>query len=100
MGAEQCRVALSRANHVRIARAALKHEIADGTRTAASVLLQCPAEAAGMPVYDIVEAQHRWGTTRTRKLMTVAQITDRRTVSELTDRQRRVLVNLLEWGLA
>jgi hypothetical protein len=92
--------ALSVANHVRVARHALKREIHDGDRTAASVLLQVPDEARTMTVYDLLTAQNRWGSYRSRKLLAVAQITDRKTLEALTDRQRQVLVDLLEWGTA
>lgn len=93
-------ISLSRANHIRIARAVLKREIAAGDRTAASVLLQCPDEAETMTVLDLLDAQYRWGPLRARKALIVARIPESKTVGDLTPRQRDVLVELLEWGVS
>lgn len=91
-------VALSYANRIRTARAKLKQQIAEGERTAASVIYGCPDEAATMTVLDVLTAQWQWGARRARTALIVAQIAESKTVGALTDRQRKVLVDLLEWG--
>lgn len=92
--------ALSIANRVRLARAALKNEIAAGERTAATVITQCPSEAETMTVFDLLCAQRHWGAYRSRKLCAVALITEAKTVGSLSDRQRKVLADLLDWDVA
>ena len=61
--------ALARANEVRLARAELKRQVAEGEIIAAHVILECPWEAASMTVSDLLTSQRRWGTTRCRKLL-------------------------------
>lgn len=92
--------ALSVANRVRIARAVLKREVFAGQRTAASVLLQEPEEVATMTVFELLDAQQQWGKYRARKLLAVALVPESKTIGTLTDRQRKVLVDLLEWRVA
>src|SRR3954447_24802971 len=83
--------ALNQANKVRLARAELKRQIADGTRTVAEVVLECPWEAAGMTVADLLASQHRWGRTRCRRFLTSIPLTETKTVGSLTERQRRAV---------
>lgn len=89
--------ALSVANRVRCARAVLKREVFAGQRTAASVLLQEPEEVETMTVFELLDAQRGWGKYRVRKLLAVALITEGKTIGALTDRQRKVIVDVLEW---
>jgi hypothetical protein len=83
--------ALERANAVRLARAELKRRIAHGHLSAAEVILQLPAEATTWPVGELLMSQRRWGSNRTRKLLSGLQISEMRHLGMLTERQRRVL---------
>jgi hypothetical protein len=83
--------ALSQANRVRLARAGLKRQIADGTRTVADVVSDCPWEAASMTIADLLMSQHRWGRTRCRRFLLSIPMIETKTVGSMTDRQRRAL---------
>ncbi len=87
--------ALARANEVRLARAELKRQVADGEICAADVILECPWEAASMPVADLLTSQRRWGTTRCRKILQSVPMSENKTVGSMTERQRRALALLL-----
>jgi hypothetical protein len=88
--------ALARANEVRLARAELKRQIAEGEISAAHVILECPWEAASMTVSDLLTSQRRWGTTRCRKLLQSVPMSENKTVGSMTERQRQALSGLLE----
>ncbi|HWI73233.1 MAG TPA: hypothetical protein VNT55_14855 [Baekduia sp.] len=88
--------ALARANEVRLARAELKRQVADGEITAAHVILECPWEAASMTVSDLLTSQRRWGSTRCRKLLQSVPMSENKTVGSMTERQRQALAGLLE----
>ena len=88
--------ALARANEVRLARAELKRQVADGEISAAHVVLECPWEAASMTVSDLLTSQRRWGTTRCRKLLASIPMSENKTVGSMTERQRQALAALLE----
>jgi hypothetical protein len=83
--------ALSQANRVRLARAELKRQIADGTKTVDEVVCDCPWEAASMTIADLLMSQHRWGRTRCRRFLAGIPMTETKTVGSMTDRQRRAL---------
>jgi hypothetical protein len=89
-------VALARANEVRLARAELKRQIAEGEISAAHVILECPWEAASMTVSDVLTSQRRWGSTRCRKLLQAIPISENKTVGSMTQRQRDALAGQLE----
>src|SRR4029079_11782288 len=78
--------ALSQANRVRLARAELKRQIAEGSRTVADVVLDCPWEAASMSIADLLMSQHRWGRTRCRRFLAAVLMTETKTVGSMTDR--------------
>lgn len=88
--------ALAKANEVRLARAALKREIAAGSRSALEVVRECPWEAQSMSVGELLAAQRRWGKARSRKLINSAGLKETKEVGDLTDRQRRILAGALE----
>ena len=88
--------ALARANEVRLARAELKRQVADGEISAAHVILDCPWEAASMTVSDLLTSQRRWGSTRCRKLLQSIPMSENKTVGSMTERQRQALACLLE----
>jgi hypothetical protein len=88
--------ALERANQIRLARAALKRNIALGEVSAAEVILKCPDAASSWPIGDLLMSQRRWGSTRCRKFLSRNQIVETKPVGTLTDRQRRLLATSLE----
>jgi hypothetical protein len=88
--------ALARANEVRLARAELKRQVAEGEISAAHVILECPWEAASMTVSDLLTSQRRWGSTRCRKLLQSVPMSENKTVGSMTERQRNALSALLE----
>ena len=83
--------ALERANAVRLKRAELKRQIADGQVSAADVILDLPWEAASWPVGELLTSQRRWGSIRAHKLLAGLHISETRPAGALTERQRRVL---------
>jgi hypothetical protein len=87
--------ALQRANAVRLARAELKRRIAHGHLSAAEVVLELPAEATTWPVGELLMSQRRWGSNRSRKLLSGLQISEMRHLGMLTERQRRLLATQL-----
>jgi hypothetical protein len=87
--------ALQRANEIRLARADLKRGVATSEIDVAEVLLDCPEEAEGMTVADLLMSQRRWGQMRCRRFLSQVPITERKTIGSLTERQRRELVAML-----
>ncbi len=83
--------ALQQANRVRLARAELKRLVAEGGRSAAEVVLECPWEAESMTIGDLLLSQHRWGRTRCRRFLAAIQIVETKTIGSMTDRQRGAL---------
>lgn len=83
--------ALAEANRVRLARAELKRDIADSSRSVAEVVLECPWESESMQIGDLLMAQHRWGRTRCRKFLSELPMLETKTVGSMTDRQRQHL---------
>jgi hypothetical protein len=91
----QCMRALQRANEVRLARAELKRQIAEGTISAAEVILRCPSPIEKMTVSELLMSQRRWGRTRCRKYLTAVPLSETKTVGSMTDRQRHALAAML-----
>jgi hypothetical protein len=91
--------ALDRANQVRLARAELKREIAEGRRTVAEVVADCPWESESMTISDLLTSQHRWGRTRCRRFLASVQMQENKTIGSMTERQRRCLAARLNGEL-
>jgi hypothetical protein len=87
--------ALAQANRVRLARAELKRQVADGELSVADVVLECPWEAESMAIADLLMSQHRWGRTRCRRFLNGLQIAETKRVGSMTDRQRHALATAL-----
>jgi hypothetical protein len=83
--------ALDRANRVRLARAELKREIAEGSRTVADVILECPWESESMTISDLLMSQHRWGRTRCRRFLAQIPMSETKSIGSMTQRQRESL---------
>ena len=83
--------ALAQANKVRLARAELKRQVADGELTVAGIVLDCPWQAESMAIADLLMSQHRWGRTRCRRFLGSIPMSETKTIGSMTDRQRREL---------
>jgi hypothetical protein len=87
--------ALAQANRVRLARADLKRQVADGEISVHEVVLTCPWEAESMAIADLLMSQHRWGRTRCRRFLTTIPMSETKTIGSMTDRQRHALAAML-----
>ena len=88
--------ALAHANRVRLARAALKRQVAAGEIEAAEVVRKGPWETSTMTVGELLRSQRRWGRTRARKFLFGLALNENRELGRLTERQRMVLAVALE----
>jgi hypothetical protein len=93
---DQCMRALARANEVRLARAALKREVAAGQRQVTEVVAELPWEVHSMSLLELLSSQRRWGRQRSRKLLNSVGLTEGKQLGTLTERQQGVLVRALE----
>jgi hypothetical protein len=85
--------ALAIANKVRLARAALKQEITEGTTTVVAVLSEQPTgDLASMPVYDLLKAQNRWGRMRVLRVLRAVKVGEGKPIGDLTERQRQIIL--------
>jgi hypothetical protein len=87
--------ALARANEIRMARAELKRQIAEGEIEAAEVILDPPFAALSWSVGELLVSQRGWGATRCRRFLARNHISERKPIGELTDRQRHMLAGQL-----
>ena len=87
--------ALAQANRVRLARAELKRQVAEGETSVADVVLSCPWEAESMTISDLLMSQHRWGRTRCRRFLTSIPMSETKTIGSMTERQRNELAKRL-----
>jgi hypothetical protein len=87
--------ALAQANRVRLARAELKRQVAEGEITVAEIVLACPWEAESMVISDLLMSQHRWGRTRCRRFLSSIHMSETKTIGSMTDRQRHALAAML-----
>jgi hypothetical protein len=93
---DQCMRALARANKVRLARAALKREVAAGRREVTEIVSELPWEVHSMSLLELLSSQRRWGRQRSRKLLNSVGLTEGKQLGTLTERQRGLLVRALE----
>jgi hypothetical protein len=87
--------ALERANRVRLARAALKRQVASGERSAAEVIMASPWEAESMSVSELLMSQRRWGRTRCRRILLSLGLPENKQIGTMTERQRTALAAML-----
>ncbi|MGH2956798.1 MAG: hypothetical protein ACRDL6_07380 [Solirubrobacterales bacterium] len=92
----QCMRALARANEVRLARAALKRDVAAGRRDVAEVVSELPWEVRSMALAELLCSQSRWGRARSRKLLNSLSLSEGKQLGTLTERQQGILVHALE----
>lgn len=99
--------ALEQANHVRLARSALKRRLAaQPTKQAsctmcAEVLEDPPEVLANMTVAELLMACRRIGMIETRKILMSARMSELKRLNALTSMQRASLIsalNMAGWG--
>ena len=83
--------ALQLANDVRRGRAALKRQIATGSVQVADVLVDPPPVAAGIPVAALLVSQRGWGRVKSSRFLLSNDVSETRTLGELSQRQRELL---------
>jgi hypothetical protein len=87
---------LKHGNEIRCDRAKLRHALALGIVSAATVILECPPEAQTWPIGELLMCQRRWGVSRMRGFlrgMSVRgeSIPEGKTVGSFTLRQALVV---------
>ena len=87
--------ALARANAVRVQRAQLKRDLKDGIVDVAQLLVDAPASIQTAKVFDLLLAVPKLGRVKAGKLLTLSRVSQSKTVSGLSERQRAELVELL-----
>jgi hypothetical protein len=87
--------ALAQANRVRLARAELKRQVAEGEATVAEIVLARPWEAESMTIADLLMSQHRWGRTRCRRFLASIPMVETKSIGSMTERQRKELAKRL-----
>jgi len=91
---EQRLRALRRANEVRIGRAQLKKELAAGTVRIEEILAQPPEVAKTAKVSELLLALPRVGRSRVARALAHCRISESKTASRLSERQRAELISL------
>jgi hypothetical protein len=92
----QTLMALELANDVRRQRAELRRQLAEGTLSAAQLLLDPPPAVRGWSIGELLVSQRRWGRIRCQKFLAMNKIGESKNVRDLTERQRRLLAEQLE----
>jgi len=87
--------ALEHANRVRLARAEMKRQVAEGDLSAADIVLSCPWPARSMPISTLLTSQKRWGSARCRRILVSIGVAENKPVGALTERQRNALAAAL-----
>jgi hypothetical protein len=87
--------ALEQANRVRLARADLKRRIATQQASVVEVIADCPWQAEGMTISELLMSQRRWGRARCRRLLVSLGIPENKQIGKFTERQRTALCAML-----
>jgi hypothetical protein len=88
--------ALQRANEVRSARTRLRKEVKAGEIAVADLVADPPEVIHGMEIFELLTAQRRWGRVKALRLLAIIQLRENKMIGEMTERQRRFLVHLLD----
>ena len=87
--------ALQRANEIRIQRAQLKRDLKSGAVDIADLLDAPPSYVHSAKVFDLLLAVPKCGRVKAGRLLTTCRVSQSKTVSGLSERQRSELVSLL-----
>jgi len=93
--ARQRLLALERANHVRLTRAALKRRLRAGEVAAADAIRRGSRDTDTMTVAELLLNQRGWGPTRSAKVLRSVSLSEKKTLGSLTERQRVMLAAVL-----
>ena len=88
-------IALSRANEVRRRRAKLKRQLRDGRVQLEEVLAKPADYLATAEIFDLLLAAPKLGPVKAARLLTLARVSQTKTVGRLTERQRGRLIEIL-----
>ena len=86
--------ALKRANDVRVARAKLKKDLKEGKVRIEQILGNPPEYVSTAKVMDILMAVPKFGRVKAARFLNTCRISQSKTVSGLSDRQRAELIGL------
>jgi hypothetical protein len=92
---EQRMDALRRANDIRVRRARLKKELKSGDIRVEDVLADPPDYVGTAKVFDMLMAVPKFGRVKAARFLNQCRISQSKTVSGLSERQRQELVDLL-----
>ena len=87
--------ALQRANEIRIQRAQLKRDLKAGAVAIGDLLNDPPAYVHTAKVFDLLLSVPKYGRVKAGRLLQTCRISQSKTVSGLSERQRGELVALL-----
>jgi hypothetical protein len=94
--ADQRREALALANQVRTQRAALKAELKRGGLSAAALIAEPPQCLASAKVTELLRALPGYGPVKVERVLKRCQVSTRKSVGGLSDRQRGALIQALK----
>jgi hypothetical protein len=89
-------LALDRANHIRLARAALKRQLRAGELAPADTILGGSSDTDTMTVAELLRSQRGWGPKRSSKVLRSVSLSESKTLGSLTERQRATLVGVID----
>jgi hypothetical protein len=92
---QQRLLALGRANHIRVARSALKQRLHAGQITPAEAILRGSRDTDTMTVDELLRSQRGWGPKRSSGVLRSVLLSDTKTLGSLTERQRVTLAGIL-----
>ncbi len=92
---DQRRLALERANRVRLTRASLKRRLRAGEVAAADAILRSSRDTDTMTIAELLLSQRGWGPARSAKMLLSVSIAEKKTLGSLTERQRVMLAAVL-----
>lgn len=88
--------ALTRANEVRLSRAALKRKIEQGKVKVSDVVKDMPWCMESIALGELLRSQRRWGGMRASKFLNGLTLREGKQLQDLTNRQRRLLRDALQ----
>lgn len=92
---DQRREALARANAVRFKRAALKATLKSGELSIVGLVAEPPQYLASARIKELLLACPSYGRVKVERLLTRCQVSPRKTIADLNERQRRELIEAL-----
>ena len=93
---DQRRTALARANQVRAQRAALKAKLKRGELSIVTLIEEPPPYLASARISDLLMALPGLGPVKVGRLLERCQVSPRKTLAGLSERQRRELMEAIE----